>query len=78
MGDDLMDLPLLQRVGLPIGVPNGHPLTRRNVDFVTRNSGGWGAVREVAEELLKSQGKWGRCESLLLGFWRSKPRELSH
>ncbi len=58
VGDDLVDLPLLQRVGLPIGVPNGHPLTHRSVDFVTRTSGGWGAVREVAEELLKSQGKW--------------------
>ena len=59
MGDDLIDLPLLQRVGLPIGVPNGHPLTHRSVEYVTRKSGGWGAVREVAEELLKSQGKWG-------------------
>jgi 3-deoxy-D-manno-octulosonate 8-phosphate phosphatase (KDO 8-P phosphatase) len=59
VGDDLVDLPLLQRVGLPIGVPNGHPLTHRSVDYVTRKPGGWGAVREVAEELLKSQGKWG-------------------
>jgi 3-deoxy-D-manno-octulosonate 8-phosphate phosphatase (KDO 8-P phosphatase) len=58
VGDDLIDLPLLQRVGLPIGVPNGHPLTHRSVVYVTRKSGGWGAVREVAEELLKSQGKW--------------------
>jgi 3-deoxy-D-manno-octulosonate 8-phosphate phosphatase (KDO 8-P phosphatase) len=58
VGDDLVDLPLLQRVGLPIGVPNGHPLTHRSVVYVTRKSGGWGAVREVAEELLKSQGKW--------------------
>jgi 3-deoxy-D-manno-octulosonate 8-phosphate phosphatase (KDO 8-P phosphatase) len=59
MGDDLVDLPLLQRVGLAIGVPNGHPLTHRSVGYVTRKPGGWGAVREVAEEILKSQGKWG-------------------
>jgi 3-deoxy-D-manno-octulosonate 8-phosphate phosphatase (KDO 8-P phosphatase) len=59
LGDDLVDLPLLQRVGLSIGVPNGHPLTHQSVDYVTRKSGGWGAVREVAEELLKAQGKWG-------------------
>ncbi len=58
MGDDLADLPLLQRVGLSIGVPNGHPLTHRSVGYVTRKSGGWGAVREVAEEILKSQSKW--------------------
>jgi len=69
MGDDLVDLPLLQRVGLPIGVPNGHPLTHRSVEYVTRKSGGWGAVREVAEELLKSQGKWGEVvKSYVLDF----------
>jgi YrbI family 3-deoxy-D-manno-octulosonate 8-phosphate phosphatase len=65
VGDDLIDLPLLQRVGLPIGVPNGHPLTHRAVDYVTQKSGGWGAVREVAEELLKSQGKW---EEVVKGY----------
>jgi 3-deoxy-D-manno-octulosonate 8-phosphate phosphatase (KDO 8-P phosphatase) len=65
MGDDLVDLSLLQRVGLPIGVPNGHPLTHRSVGYVTRKSGGWGAVREVAEEILKSQGKW---EKIVKGY----------
>lgn len=75
VGDDLMDLPLLQRVGLSIGVPNGHPLTRSKVDYVTRNSGGWGAVREVAEELLKAQGKWG---PLLKSYEGLTHRELSH
>jgi 3-deoxy-D-manno-octulosonate 8-phosphate phosphatase (KDO 8-P phosphatase) len=74
-GDDLPDLPLLQRVGLSIGVPNGHPLTRRQVDYVTRTLGGWGAVREVAEELLKSQGKWG---SLMKSYAAGTGPELSH
>ncbi|MBI5582701.1 MAG: HAD hydrolase family protein, partial [Deltaproteobacteria bacterium] len=58
MGDDLVDFSVLRRVGLAIGVPNGHPLVRRQTDYVTRTPGGWGAVREVAELLLKAQGHW--------------------
>ena len=78
VGDDLVDLPLLQRVGLPIGVPNGHPLTHRSVAYVTRKSGGWGAVREVAEELLKSQGKWAQVVKAHTLVVEEKTRELSH
>lgn len=58
LGDDLVDLPVLRRVGLALGVANGHPLVRRQADYVTRAEGGWGAVREVAEILLKAQGQW--------------------
>lgn len=62
MGDDFVDVRLLQKVGLSISVPNGHPLVQKEVDYVTQASGGFGAVREVAELILKAQGKW---ESLL-------------
>jgi 3-deoxy-D-manno-octulosonate 8-phosphate phosphatase (KDO 8-P phosphatase) len=58
MGDDLVDFPVLKRVGLAIAVPNAHPLVRRRADYVTRTPGGSGAVREVAELLLKAQGHW--------------------
>jgi 3-deoxy-D-manno-octulosonate 8-phosphate phosphatase (KDO 8-P phosphatase) len=57
-GDDLVDLPLLRRVGLAITINDGWPDLRRHCDYVTRASGGRGAVREIAELLLKSQGKW--------------------
>lgn len=58
MGDDLVDLPVLERVGLAVAVPNGHPLLLRRVDYVTRKPGGEGAVRELAELLLKARGQW--------------------
>jgi 3-deoxy-D-manno-octulosonate 8-phosphate phosphatase (KDO 8-P phosphatase) len=58
MGDDFIDLRLLQNVGLSISVPNGHPLIRKEVDWVTQTAGGMGAVREVSELVLKAQGKW--------------------
>jgi 3-deoxy-D-manno-octulosonate 8-phosphate phosphatase (KDO 8-P phosphatase) len=58
MGDDLVDWAVLRRVGLALGVANGHPLVRRQADYVTRLPGGSGAVREVAEMLLRAQGHW--------------------
>jgi 3-deoxy-D-manno-octulosonate 8-phosphate phosphatase (KDO 8-P phosphatase) len=58
VGDDLVDLPILKRVGLAVGVENGHPLLRRHVHFLTRFPGGAGAVRETIELILDAQGKW--------------------
>ena len=57
VGDDLVDLPLLTRVGFAVGVGNGHPELRRHVHYVTRNPGGHGAVREAIELILDAQGK---------------------
>jgi 3-deoxy-D-manno-octulosonate 8-phosphate phosphatase (KDO 8-P phosphatase) len=58
VGDDLPDLPVLQRVGLAIAVANAVPEVKRAAHLVTKRSGGDGAVREVIEFILKSQGKW--------------------
>ncbi len=58
MGDDLPDLPLLRRVGLPITVPNAVKEVLDCTPFVTQAKGGKGAVREVCELILKAQGKW--------------------
>jgi len=58
VGDDIVDLPLLIRVGLAVGVGDGHRLLRRYVHYVTQQPGGMGAVREVIELILSAQGKW--------------------
>ncbi len=58
VGDDIVDLPLLRRVGLAVGVSDGHRLLRRHVHYVTRQAGGNGAVRETIELILSAQGKW--------------------
>jgi 3-deoxy-D-manno-octulosonate 8-phosphate phosphatase (KDO 8-P phosphatase) len=60
IGDDLIDRPLLQRVGLSVAVANAHEIVKRSVDWVTKRDGGAGAVREVVDHLLKSQGKWSK------------------
>jgi 3-deoxy-D-manno-octulosonate 8-phosphate phosphatase (KDO 8-P phosphatase) len=58
VGDDLPDLPLLKRVGLAVAVANAAPEVKRAAHFITSRSGGEGAVREVIELIVKSQGKW--------------------
>jgi 3-deoxy-D-manno-octulosonate 8-phosphate phosphatase (KDO 8-P phosphatase) len=58
MGDDLPDLPLLRLVGLPIAVADAHPLVISGSLMTTTAGGGRGAVREVAEAILKARGLW--------------------
>jgi 3-deoxy-D-manno-octulosonate 8-phosphate phosphatase (KDO 8-P phosphatase) len=58
IGDDIADLPILREAGLGITVKDGWPGLKRQVHHVTQAQGGRGAVREVAEMLLRAQGKW--------------------
>jgi len=58
VGDDLVDLCLMKRVGFPIAVFNAAPEIKQAAYYITLKEGGRGAVREVAELILKSQGKW--------------------
>jgi 3-deoxy-D-manno-octulosonate 8-phosphate phosphatase (KDO 8-P phosphatase) len=58
IGDDLNDIPLLMRAELAVAVANATEETRSVAHLVTRTAGGFGAVREVIEIILKSQGRW--------------------
>ena len=58
IGDDIIDLPVLKRVGLSASVADGVDTVLSSVDYVTALSGGRGAVREVVEVILKAQGLW--------------------
>ena len=58
IGDDVIDLPVLSRVGFAVSVPNGHAEVRSRVDLVTTAQGGKGAVREVCDFILKAQNKY--------------------
>lgn len=59
-GDDINDLPLLQRVGCPLTVADAMPINRAQAIYVTQKSGGQGAVREICELLLASRSQ--QCE----------------
>lgn len=58
IGDDLGDLPVLRRVGLPIAVANALPAVRACAIWITQRAGGQGAVREVIDVVLRAQGRW--------------------
>jgi len=58
IGDDLNDIPLMLQSGLGVAVADAAPETREHAHYVTTASGGFGAVREVIELILKSQGRW--------------------
>ena len=58
IGDDLNDIPLMVRSGLGVAVADAALETREHAHYVTKAPGGFGAVREVIELLLKSQGRW--------------------
>ncbi len=58
VGDDLLDLPVLTRVGFSAAPTDANEEIKRRVHYVTRLKGGRGAVREVIELLLKAQGRW--------------------
>lgn len=58
VGDDVADLPVMERVGLPIAVANATAEVRQVARWTTTKAGGHGAVREVVEALLAARGEW--------------------
>ncbi len=56
VGDDVVDLPVMTRVGLAIAVQDAHRLTKQHAHWVTPSGGGRGAAREVCEMLMDAQG----------------------
>jgi 3-deoxy-D-manno-octulosonate 8-phosphate phosphatase (KDO 8-P phosphatase) len=59
VGDDLIDLSIMCRVGLAIAVEDAHPLVRQHAHWCTQAPGGRGAAREVCELIMESQGTLG-------------------
>jgi 3-deoxy-D-manno-octulosonate 8-phosphate phosphatase (KDO 8-P phosphatase) len=58
IGDDLTDVVIMRRVGLSIAPANARPEVKKSAMHVTDARGGYGAVREVVELILKAQGHW--------------------
>ena len=58
MGDDLPDIPVLEKVGLPSCPKDAIPEVISRAHFVSSKNGGQGCVRELIEKVLKSQGNW--------------------
>ena len=55
VGDDVVDLPIMVRVGLAIAVADAHPMVTRHAHWQTASSGGRGAARDVCELILDAR-----------------------
>jgi len=58
IGDDIVDIPVLKSVGFSVTVADAMDVVKKQVDYVTKNRGGRGAVREICDMILQAQGKW--------------------
>ena len=63
IGDDVVDIPILKRVGFAIAVNDAHEDVKRFAHYITKASGGRGAVREAAEYIIKAKGLWDKIIS---------------
>lgn len=61
VGDDLIDLPVMKRVGVSVAVGDAVEEVRQRADMVTTAPGGHGAVREVCEAILKAKNLWDQA-----------------
>ena len=58
VGDDIVDIGVLKRAGFAVAVGDGVPEAKAVADYITKNCGGHGAIREIVEMILKAQKKW--------------------
>jgi len=65
IGDDLIDIPVMELAGVPIATDNAVPTAKEVAVYVTQNGGGYGAFREAVEWLLTEQGRLTEVIDLL-------------
>ena len=63
VGDDVIDLPVMRNCGFAAAVANARDEVKKEAHYVTRHSGGDGALRDAIEYILRVQGKWQRVVS---------------
>lgn len=67
VGDDLLDLGIMSKAGLAVAVANAAEEIKKQAHYITKREGGRGAIREIAEMILKAQGKWQELLRLYQG-----------
>ena len=69
-GDDIIDIPILEKVGFAVSVPSAPKYVASYADYVTKKTGGKGAVREVIDLLIASRGDFDQLLDQLLSELR--------
>src|SRR5690348_1906701 len=67
VGDDVIDLPVMWNCGFAVAVRNARDEVKRDAHYVTKHSGGDGALRDAIEFVLKAQGKWKKVVTDYIG-----------
>jgi 3-deoxy-D-manno-octulosonate 8-phosphate phosphatase (KDO 8-P phosphatase) len=67
VGDDVIDSPVMWNCGFAIAVANAREEVKRDAHYVTKHSGGDGALRDAIEFILKAQGKWNKVITDYIG-----------
>ena len=70
IGDDIIDMPLFEKVGLAVSVPNAPDFVSKHAHYITSKAGGHGAVREVIDLIISSRGNFDDAINLLLSELR--------
>tara|TARA_B100001250_G_scaffold92503_1_gene76987 strand:- start:183 stop:725 length:543 start_codon:yes stop_codon:yes gene_type:complete len=70
IGDDIIDMPLFEKVGLAISVPNAPDYVSKHAHYITSKAGGHGAVREVIDLIISSRGNFDDAINQLLSELR--------
>lgn len=63
IGDDLPDIPVLKRVGLPVAPVDAAPEVKAVAKYISYCKGGHGVARDVIEQVMRAQGIWGNEEA---------------
>jgi 3-deoxy-D-manno-octulosonate 8-phosphate phosphatase (KDO 8-P phosphatase) len=66
IGDDILDIPVMQKVGIPIGVQNSVAEVKAICKFISTRTGGKGAVREIIEWIITKQNKYKQALDIVL------------
>lgn len=74
IGDDLIDIPVMNRVGFPCAVANAVAEVKQIAAYVSEKEGGRGAVREIVELILKAQDHWG---ALIAQYREDAPKDTA-
>jgi 3-deoxy-D-manno-octulosonate 8-phosphate phosphatase (KDO 8-P phosphatase) len=67
VGDDVIDLPVMWNCGFAVAVANARDEVKRDAHYVTKHSGGDGALRDAIEFVLRAQGKWKKVVTEYIG-----------
>ncbi len=67
VGDDVIDLPVMWNCGFAVAVANARNEVKRDAHYVTKHSGGDGALRDAIEFVLRAQGKWKKVVTEYIG-----------